>query len=169
MNGWLEVVLIVLFALVTWLACAVILARLEESPASGEGRPSRPDAPTGTGSAQGPSSYRDAYTDHRDHGDEDPPRYRAVEVTCARRGCGGTMVRARDGDRCNKCGRLLGSRMSVERPYGLPPGHKPIFDKTLGIAPPAHQRVERKRDGIQLSDEANADLLKDIFGDTLPG
>lgn len=128
MNDWIELGAWVLFALLTWLGVARIL---EEPPASGERRPrkvmrSRRDAPTGTGPAQGPRLYKDVATDHRDYGDEDAPRYSAgplVTVTCAQPGCDGQMVRARDGRRCNTCGRLLGAPVR-----GQPPSYGTILD-----------------------------------------
>lgn len=154
MNDWFEIVGLVLFSLLVWFGLGWLIAQLD-TPASGEREaPASRVAPTGTGSAQGPRSYRDAYTDHREHGDEDPPLYTPRPPTI------------------EELQRALNERTSdgipVEPPHGLPPGHKPIFDKCRGLARPKRVKLDRKRDGIRLGDEASAALLKDIFGDHPP-
>lgn len=184
MNDWFEIVGFVLFALLVWFGLGWVIAQLD-TPASGEREaPASRVAPTGTGSAQGPRSYRDAYTDHRDHGDEDPPLYKPgrpkpSEAQIER------LERAILEDEMKRAKEAIDRQLPDDAgPVGL--GVPPKWDPSIlrpserfteeivkkckkvlrGLARPPH--VKHRRDGIRLGDEASAALLKDIFGDPPP-
>jgi len=138
------------------------MVAVSRTPRSGERRPprSRRDAPTGTGPVEGPRRYADAEHEHRDYGDEDP-----IEYTRCRK-CGGRLFRARDGIRCHECG-LLSGLMSAYVADEITQTGRRVLKNLHGIAPQS-PRVKRRRDGITLGDEANAELLKNIFGEGGP-
>lgn len=58
--------------------------------------------------------------------------------------------------------------MTVDPPYGLGDSSydQGVFKKPFRVAKPEKQQP--RRDGIRLSDEANAELLRDIFGEEGP-
>jgi hypothetical protein len=180
---WLELVLYVLIALVVWLGAAIALAQIEASEAGLPGPLPKTSQVadyglkargTGASGASAPRLYKDVEHDHRDLGDEDPVPYGLGYIGACQK-CGARLFRARDGLRCPMCG-LLAGRLSPPEPLLtdpkqwdpsiLQPGPgftKHIFDKVRrGVARP---RIAGRRDGIQLSDEANAELLKKIFGE----
>lgn len=158
---WLELLMWVLCALVVWLGCAIVIASTESQAGASTPQPEgqardvrRPAGETGIARTPftstppaAPRLYSNVVHDHRDHGDEDPPRY----YSC--RKCGAQFFRARDGLRCPNCGLVAGR-------FAEPEDSGPVG---LGVARPAY--VKRRRDGVQVSDEVQAELMRKIFGE----
>ncbi len=102
-------------------------------------------APLRPGAADAePRAYADVERDHKDRGDEDPPRYHATlspPVTPWKR------------SRRQRMSELAGEdlrRMGYE------------------AIPHREPKIEAWEDGVRLTDEATQDLLRDVFGDEPP-
>ena len=114
--------------------------------------PTPPDAPP-------VRSYADVKHEHRERGDEDPSPYRAMTVQ-------------QEAERISQLETQLEiARFDYARRVGLP--YK-TSDDALTEPPPRVVRpkrawIKRKRDGMQLTDEASDALFREVMGDDHSG
>ena len=140
---------LMVFGLYGWLFLGALWVTIRRAP-------SRPPAPTGPSPADAPPvrNYADVKHEPRERGDEDPSPYRAMTVQ-------------QEAERISQLETQLEiARFDYARRVGLPykTSHDALTEPPPRVVRPKRAWIKRKRDGMQLVDEASEALFRDVMG-----